>query len=147
MTNILRSFTSILSMVFALSSAALADTNAEINAAEMRFWNAVKSGSKVELDLILADTFNYQHTTGNTYNKSEIIDTFTSGKITVTSWGPLVITLKDYGDTVVSYGVAPVAGALAGANYSGQLRFVDVWHRSSANAAWRLTHRNSELLP
>lgn len=144
----LRSFTAILAVFFfILTGGALAHANAEINAAEIRFWNAVKSGSKAELELILADNFNYQHTTGNTYSKAEIIEIFASGKITVTAWGPPLITVKDYGDTVVSYGVVPVAGALGDSNYSGQLRFVDVWHRSATNAEWRLTHRNSELLP
>ncbi|MBC8051152.1 MAG: nuclear transport factor 2 family protein [Chitinophagales bacterium] len=96
---------------------------------------------------IIAEEFNYQHTTGNTYTKPEIMDIFTSGKITVTFWGPLSIDIKDYGDTVISYGVSPAEGALGGAKYAGKLRFVDVWRRTGPGAAWRLTHRNSELLP
>jgi ketosteroid isomerase-like protein len=38
-----------------------------------------------------------------------------------------------------------MAGQVFDQAYDGRLRFVNVWRRTDGQ--WRLTHRNSELLP
>lgn len=46
--------------------------------------------------------FLYQHVTGNTYTRDDIVRIFGGGEITVTKAGPLQAELSDYGDTATS---------------------------------------------
>ena len=128
-----------------LSVPALAATADDIRRAEEAFARAVAAGSAAELQRLLADDFLYQHTTGKTYTRADIVRLFGNREITVTSWGPLDMQLRDYGDTVITHGSRRIAGMLGATAYAGSLRFVDVWRRQP-DGSWRLVHRNSELL-
>jgi ketosteroid isomerase-like protein len=123
----------------------LADTRSEVLAAEERFASALASRSAQQMTQVMSTDFLYQHVTGNTYTRDDIVRIFGSGEITVTKAGPLKAELRDYGNTVITHGTRWFEGELKGQPYAGNLRFVDVWHKG-ADGRWLLTHRNSELL-
>jgi len=129
----------------ALSAAALADTRSEVLRAEEQFAQALATRSSPAMRAVMSADFLYQHVSGNTYTRDDIVRLFGSGEITVTKAGPLKADLRDYGSTVVSHGTRWLEGELKGQPYAGNLRFVNVWHRGS-DGRWLLTHRNSELL-
>ena len=54
------------------------------------------------------------------------------------------IRIRDFGETVVTFGAGVVEGAIGGEPFGGTLRFVNVWHRE--DGVWRLQHRNSEFV-
>jgi hypothetical protein len=116
-----------------------------VSQAEERFLAAAEDMRKTELQAIIADDFLYQHGSGKLLDKATYIDLLTTGGITVAKRGPLKLNFRDYGDTVISYGESTMAGKVFGQPYDGRLRFVNVWR--STGGQWRMTHRNSELLP
>ncbi len=124
---------------------AMADTRSDIFAAEETFASALASRSPQAMTQVLSEDFLYQHVTGNTFTRADIVRIFGSGEITVTKAGPLKAELRDYGDTVISYGTRWFEGELKGQPYAGTLRFVNVWHKRP-DGRWVLTHRNSQLL-
>jgi ketosteroid isomerase-like protein len=109
---------------------------------------AVRDSSKPALKLMmqemLSEDFVYQHGSGQNFTKARYIELLSEGKITVEKLGELDLSIRDYGDTVISYGSSPISGQLFGNPYSGKLRFINVW-RKDKNGSWHLTHRNSEL--
>lgn len=126
-------------------TSAQADTRSDILAAEESFATALASRSPQAMTQVMSEDFLYQHVTGSTFTRADIVRIFGSGEITVTKAGPLKAELRDYGDTVISFGTRWFEGELRGQAYAGNLRFVNVWHKS-ADGRWLLTHRNSELL-
>jgi ketosteroid isomerase-like protein len=126
-------------------ASALADTRSEVLQAEEQFAQALATRSRTAMTAVLSPDFLYQHVTGNTYTRDDIVRLFGGGEITVRKAGPLQAALRDYGSTVVTHGTRWFEGELQGQPYAGTLRFVNVWHRD-ADGRWRLTHRNSELL-
>ena len=132
-------------LLAALPLLALADTRSEVLRAEEQFAQALATRSTQAMTQVMSADFLYQHVTGNTYTRDDIVRIFGGGEITVTKAGPLQATLRDYGNTVVTHGTRWFEGALKSQPYAGTLRFVNVWHRG-ADGRWQLTHRNSELL-
>lgn len=128
-----------------LSLSALGDTRSEVLRAEEQFAQALASRSEPAMTAVMSTDFVYQHVTGNTYTRADIVRIFGGGEITVSKTGPLRTELRDYGNTVVSHGTRWLEGELNGQPYAGNLRFVNVWHRAP-DGRWQLTHRNSELL-
>lgn len=124
---------------------ALADTRRDVLAAEERFASALASRSVPAMTQVMSADFLYQHVTGNTFTRDDIVRIFGSGEITVSKAGALKAELRDYGDTVISHGTRWFEGELKGQPYAGNLRFVNVWHKAP-DGRWLLTHRNSELL-
>ena len=116
---------------------------------EEEWLNAVQFETASELQArlvqLIADDFVYQHGSGQNLTKETYIDLLITGGITVIERGPLDLSVRDYGDTVISYGSSSMAGEVFGTPYDGNLRFVNVWQRHP-NGDWTLTHRNSELL-
>ncbi len=127
------------------SPAARADTRSDVLAAEERFASALSTRSATAMTEVMSPDFLYQHVTGNTYTRADIVRIFGSGEITVRKAGPLRAELRDYGRTVVTHGTRWLEGELKGQPYAGTLRFVNVWHQGS-DGRWQLTHRNSELI-
>jgi ketosteroid isomerase-like protein len=128
-----------------LLSSAFAHANETIHALETQFVDGVQFVRTADLERILADDFVYQHGSGRNLDRKTFIDLATTGGITVAKRGPLDLSFRDYGDTVISYGESTMAGTVFGNVYDGRLRFVNVWHQEQGR--WRLAHRNSELLP
>jgi len=95
------------------------------------------------LEALIADDFIYQHGSGQNLTKGEYVELLITNGITVTDRGPLELSVRDYGDTVITYGTSSMAGMVFGQPYNGQLRFVNVWRQ--VGDRWELTHRNSEL--
>ncbi len=116
---------------------------------EEAWLNAVQFEAKSELQVrltqLIADDFVYQHGSGQNLSKEAYIDLLITDGITVIERGPLDLSVRDYGDTVITYGSSPMAGEVFGQSYAGNLRFMNVWQRQP-NGDWALTHRNSELL-
>ncbi|MEL6381906.1 MAG: nuclear transport factor 2 family protein [Cyanobacteria bacterium J06626_18] len=116
---------------------------------EEEWLNAVQFETESELQSrlvqLIADDFVYQYGSGQNLTKESFIDLLTTGGITVTKRGPLDLSVRDYGDTVITYGSSAMAGEEFGQSYDGNLRFVNVWQRQP-NGDWTLTHRNSELI-
>jgi ketosteroid isomerase-like protein len=141
------------SIIFAAVAATMtiAGANAQqsdlstVQAAETEWYEALMAASGPRLERLLAGEFTYQHPTGNTYNKAEIVNTFATRAITVTKIGPVDRTVRDYGQTAVVFGSNHIEGVLSGQNYAGTIRFVNVWR--NMNGTWQIVHRNSEILP
>ena len=116
---------------------------------EEAWLNAVQFEEKSELQArltqLIADDFVYQHGSGQNLSKEAYVDLLITDGITVIERGLLDLSVRDYGDTVITYGSSPMAGEVFGQSYDGNLRFVNVWRRQP-NGDWTLTHRNSELL-
>jgi ketosteroid isomerase-like protein len=127
------------------STTALAKNNIDsVKAAEKAWYAALMNADGAGLEKLLDKDFAYQHPSGNTYSKAEVVTTFSSKRITVTKIGDVSLKFRDYGSTVVAYGVNPIEGMLDGKPYAGNIRFVDVWRMR--NGAWKLAHRNSQIL-
>jgi len=124
---------------------ARADTRSDVLAAEERFASALAARSPHAMTEIMSPDFLYQHVTGNTYTRADIVRIFGGGEITVNKTGPLIAELRDYGNTVITYGTRWLEGELKGQQYAGKLRFVNVWHKGG-DGRWQLTHRNSQLV-
>jgi ketosteroid isomerase-like protein len=126
-----------------------ADTLSMFRDIELQWLNAVKDSSKPMLKQmmqeVLSEDFVYQHGSGRILSKAEYVKLLFEGEITVETLGALDLSVRDYGDTVISYGSSPMSGQVFGNPYAGRLRFVNVWHKDEDDR-WRLTHRNSELL-
>lgn len=116
-----------------------------ILSAQTAFLAALRAADGAAIARLLADEFVYQHVTGNDYSKADIVRIFATREITVDDIGPIDATVRDYGEAALSFGSVRIAGALGGTRYAGRLRFVDLWRRDGD--AWRLVHRNSQLLP
>ena len=120
-----------------------------LESGEAKLLNAVLTSPKNELaiamDAMLTDDFVYQHGSGQNFSKRQYAEYLSNGEITVESLGNLNIDVRDYGDVAVTYGGSNMTGFIFGSPYDGYLRFVNVWVRDGG--AWRLQHRNSELLP
>lgn len=127
------------------TAAAAADTSTQIQTVELSFNDAAKDAASADLQTLIADDFVYQHGSGETYDKATYISLLVTGAITVETRGPLAIKLHDFGAVAVAYGESPMSGKLDGAAYNGRLRFLNIWRKQDGR--WRLTHRNSELLP
>ncbi|MEM8807470.1 MAG: nuclear transport factor 2 family protein [Cyanobacteria bacterium P01_G01_bin.38] len=116
---------------------------------EEEWLNAVQFESKLalqsRLEGLIANDFVYQHGSGQNLTKAVYIDLLVKGDITVADRGPLDLSVRDYGDTVITYGSSSMTGRVFGAPYDGDLRFINVW-RQQPDGQWILTHRNSELL-
>lgn len=126
-----------------------ASTLATFTSIEEEWLNAVQFETESELQArlvqLIADDFVYQHGSGQNLTKETYIDLLITGGITVIERGPLDLSVRDYGDTVITYGSSSMAGEVFGTPYDGNLRFVNVWQRQP-NGVWTLTHRNSELI-
>lgn len=120
------------------------DCSADIQAVETAWYDDLKAADGKALDRLLAGEFTYLHPTGNTYDKATVIDMFASKKVTVANVGPVTRSCHNFGPTVIAYGASSIDGMLAGQPYAGTMRYVDVWHQD--NGAWKLVHRNSEIL-
>lgn len=116
-----------------------------VDAAETEWYDALMAADGTRLDTLLADEFTYQHPTGNTYPKSELIAQFTSGNVTVETLGEVERTVRDMGEVFVVHGSNPIGGMLGGQPYEGLIRWVNVWQ--DTDDGFRLVHRNSEILP
>jgi len=127
-----------------------ASTLSEFQNIELRWLTAVRDSPKPSLELMmqemLSEDFVYQHGSGQNFTKARYMELLSEGEITVEELGELELSVRDYGDTVISYGSSPMSGQIFGNSYSGRLRFVNVWHEDE-DGRWHLTHRNSELLP
>ncbi|MDX2264727.1 MAG: nuclear transport factor 2 family protein [Hyphomicrobiales bacterium] len=134
--------TAILALSLFPASALASDA---VSRAEEAFNAAAKEMRQADLEALIADDFLYQHGSGKLLDKATFVNLLTTGGITVTRRGALNLSFRDYGDTVISYGDSELAGVAFGQPYDGRLRFVDVWRKSDGR--WRMTHRNSELLP
>ena len=131
------------------SASSTEETTLEVfTSIEEEWLNAVQFEAKAELQnrlvQLIADDFVYQHGSGQNLTKETYIDLLITGGITVVERGPLNLSVRDYGDTVITYGSSSMAGKVFGELYDGNLRFVNVWQRQP-NGDWTLTHRNSEL--
>lgn len=127
-----------------------ASTLSEFRNIELGWLTAVQDSPKPSLELMmqemLSEDFVYQHGSGQNFTKARYVELLSEGGITVEELGELELSVRDYGDTVISYGSSPMSGQIFGNSYSGRLRFVNVWHKDESGR-WHLTHRNSELLP
>jgi ketosteroid isomerase-like protein len=139
-----RSFFAAAAALAAFPLRARAQTDAVLRA-ETAFLAALRAADGDAIAQLLADEFVYQHVTGNDYSKADIVRIFATREITVDDIGPIDVTIRDYGEVALSFGSVRIAGALGGTRYAGRLRFVDLWRRDGG--AWRLVHRNSQLLP
>ncbi|MGF1502773.1 MAG: nuclear transport factor 2 family protein [Paracoccaceae bacterium] len=95
------------------------------------------------LDALLHADFRYQHGGGRLLDAADYRRLLVEGGITVETLGPLDLTVRDLGDTVVTFGHSAMSGRVFGGPYDGYLRFVNVWAREGS--AFRLLHRNSEF--
>jgi ketosteroid isomerase-like protein len=127
-----------------LNSAQAKDKLAGVRAAEAAWYAALMNADGPKLKSILSEDFAYQHPSGNTYSKKEVVETFASKRITVSKLGDVNLKFRDYGSTVVAYGSNPIEGMLDGKPYQGNIRFVDVWRQ--VNGRWVMVHRNSQIL-
>lgn len=130
----------------ALSLAPQAQAQAvSVEAGEAAWYPSLESADAGRIAALLADDFAYQHPTGATYAKSDIVREFSTRNVTVDEVGPVERTLKTLGDATVVYGSNRIGGLLGGQRYAGTMRFVNVWRRDADG--WRMVHRNSEILP
>ena len=129
----------------ATEAAADSASVADVRAQEERFYQAFLDADVVAMDDLFADDFAYQHGSGTTFGKAAFVELIGSGAVTVTRADAPTMTVRDLGDTVVTYGNGIVEGMIGPDPYATDLRFVNVWHR--VDDGWRLLHRNSELLP
>ena len=132
-----------------LAPATEASTLETFKSIEEEWLNAVQFETESELQArlvqLIADDFVYQYGSGQNLTKESFINLLITGSITVGKRGPLDLSIRDYGDTVITYGSSSMAGEEFGQSYDGNLRFVNVWQRQP-NGDWTLTHRNSELI-
>ncbi|MGL5942603.1 MAG: nuclear transport factor 2 family protein [Waterburya sp.] len=146
--NILNGFEKI-EAISEVKTQSSADTLSEFRNIELQWLTAVKNSPKAALKAMmqemLSEDFVYQHGSGQNFTKAKYIRLLSKGEITVEKLGKLDLSIRDYGETVISYGSSPMTGKLFGNPYSGRLRFINVWHKDK-NGSWHLTHRNSELL-
>ena len=108
-------------------------------------FNSDKQAVRSMLHDLLTDDFAYQHGSGKLLTKAQYIDLLYTGGITVTQRGELSLRIRDYGDTIITYGSSTMAGEIFGGAYDGRLRCINIWRRLG-NGKWQLAHRNSELL-
>jgi hypothetical protein len=118
----------------------------QVRQMEARFYQAFLDRDSNAFERILADDFHYQHGSGATFSEKQFVDLIRSGAAIVTRADAPQMTVRDYGDVVVTYGAGPVDVSMGDKKLSGVLRFVNVWHRTGENS-WELDHRNSEFLP
>jgi hypothetical protein len=117
----------------------------QIRPLEILWLESLKTANDEALNQLISPSFAYQHPSGNTYTKAEVIDAFTGSKrITVAEYGPISLRFHKLSDTVISYGEHTIAGTLDGQPYSGKMRFVNTWNRRSTGK-WQLVHRMSEI--
>ncbi len=95
------------------------------------------------LDALLHADFRYQHGGGRLLDAAAYRGLLVEGGITVETLGPLDLTVRDLGDTLVTFGHSAMSGQVFGGPYDGYLRFVNVWVREGGE--FRLLHRNSEF--
>lgn len=118
---------------------------ADVRAREAAYYRAYVDADTQAFADIIADSFRYQHPSGNTFTEAEFLQLFTSGTLVVTRADVPESTVLDYGDTIVTFGQSAVEATVNGEPANGTIRFVNVWRRDGAT--WRLAHRNSEFLP
>jgi ketosteroid isomerase-like protein len=116
-----------------------------VQAAEQEWYDALVAASGPRLNALIADDFAYQHPTGNTYNKADFVQQFTSKNVTISKLGPVERRVRDYGPTVIVSGSNAIEGMLGGQAYAGTMRWVNIWRNQ--NGGWQIVHRNSEILP
>ncbi|MBM2575930.1 nuclear transport factor 2 family protein [Jannaschia sp. Os4] len=127
------------------AAAADAASIAAVRAAEARFYAAFLARDGAAMRSVFADDFVYQHGSGVEFGPDAFADLIEAEAAVVTRADTPALAFRDYGDVVVTYGQGPVAGLLGADPFEGDLRFVNIWTREGD--AWRLAHRNSELLP
>jgi len=93
---------------------------------------------------IFSDDFVYQHPTGKTLDEAGFLALFGEGGLVVTKAPAPKSTVRDYGDTIVTYGQSDVEASVGGEPANGVIRFVNVWRKEGKK--WVLAHRNSQFL-
>jgi ketosteroid isomerase-like protein len=126
------------------AQAATVTTEEQIRPLETLWLESLMKADGPALERLLSPQFAYQHPSGNTYSKAEVMDAFVSKRITVTKYGPISLRFHNLGNIVISYGEHTISGVLDGGPYAGKMRFVNTWSRRS-NGEWVLVHRMSEL--
>ncbi|MEM9192512.1 MAG: nuclear transport factor 2 family protein [Myxococcota bacterium] len=116
----------------------------EIRERERQLYRAFVNADRELLEDVFSDDFIYQHTTGRTLTRKEVIEMLTSAEVTIARADEPEIFVRDYRDTVVTFGAGVVEGMAGGNRFASPLRFLNVWRH--VNGSWRLTNRNSQLL-
>ena len=127
-----------------MASPSLADTQTEIEAREAAFYAAFLASDAQAMREIFADAFLYQHGSGMDFDEGSFSALIESGTAVVSRADTPVLSLQDFGDTVIASGASRVEGAIGDTAFGGTLRFVNVWHRDAGE--WYLHHRNSEFV-
>lgn len=117
----------------------------DVRSMERTFHQAFLDADGDAMGRVFADDFVYQHGSGATFDRAAFIDLIASKAVVVTRADDPDMTVRDFGDVIVTYGAGRVDGAVGPDPFATNLRFVNVWRRIDGD--WRLAHRNSELLP
>ncbi len=118
---------------------------AAVNAREAAYCQSYVDADIAMFSDILADGFVYQHPSGATMTEEQFLDLFRSKTLVVAKAPAPSSSVRDYGDTIITYGQSEVEATVGGQPANGVIRFVNVWRKEGRT--WRMVHRNSEFLP
>lgn len=138
----------VISMTVALaiisSGGAFADVREEITQRERAFYEAFVEVDTEIMEDIFADSFLYQHGSGQDFNEAQFLEMIGSKAAVVVRADPPQLRILDFGDTITTSGASYVEGRIGEEKFGGTLRFVNVWHNEAG--VWRLYHRNSQFV-
>jgi ketosteroid isomerase-like protein len=128
-----------------ISSAAIADTNDDIERLEQRRIQAILDVDMPTLYSLYADDFFYNRAGGDSLTRAEYLPMYKSGKLKVNKSSSGGREVRIYGDTAVVTGIVHVDATISGENRNLHLRYLNVWIKRGDG--WKLVARQATNLP
>jgi ketosteroid isomerase-like protein len=99
---------------------------------ENRISHAVMTRDVAEMGSLFASDYTSVGVSGHIRSKSEVIEAYSGGRITIATAQTGKLTVRQYGDMAVVVGLITVSGKEGSTDISGQYAFTRVYKRDAA---------------
>jgi ketosteroid isomerase-like protein len=129
---------------FAIFAAAAPPPEDEIRAAETAWTTAIKAKDARALEVLLADTLIYAHSTGIVDSKKEYVAKVTSGRQVYVGADHESMNIKPYGDTVIVHARMHMWGTNQSGKFDDVVMAMHTWLKRGGK--WQLVaHQTTKI--